>query len=146
MPKYNSFKDLFADLKKDDSYWIQKGIVEFSLELSRLMDKRGLTKKEFAEKIDSSQAYVTKVFRGNANFTIETMVKLARALDGNLSLHITPKEEKKTNWYRAIDGKLNKQKQVPKYSWADRQTLEEVSPYTSAADYGGNIDDGAIAS
>lgn len=144
MTKYNSFKNLFADLKKDDSFWIQKAIVEFSIELTRLMDRRGITKKEFAEKINSSQAYVTKVFRGNANFTIETMVKLARALDGNISLHITPKEEKKPNWYRAIDGKLKQPSRVPTFNWGDR-IASEVLIDTTAADYHGNIDNEAIA-
>lgn len=144
MTKYNSFKDLFADLKKDDSFWTQKAIVEFSIELTRLMDKRGITKKEFAEKINSSQAYVTKVFRGNANFTIETMVKLARALDGNISLHITPKEDKKPNWYRAIDGKLKQPTRVPTVTWGAR-LASEVFTDTKTADYRGNINNEAIA-
>jgi|LGVF01.1.fsa_nt_gb transcriptional regulator with XRE-family HTH domain len=144
MTKYNSFKDLFADLKKDDSFWTQKAIVEFSVELTRLMDKRGITKKEFAKKINSSQAYVTKVFRGNANFTIETMVKLARALDGNISLHITPKEEKTPNWYRAIDGKLKQPTRVPTVNWGAR-LASEVLTDTTTADYHGNIDNEAIA-
>jgi transcriptional regulator with XRE-family HTH domain len=145
MTKYNSFNDLFADLKKDDSYWIQKALIGFSVELSRLMDKRGITKKEFAEKIDSSKAYVTKVFRGNANFTIETMVKLARALDGNISLHITPKEESTPNWYRAIDGKLKRPTFVPASNWGDRFS-SEVFTDTKAADYQDNIAEGAFGS
>ena len=47
---------------------------------------------------------MTKVFRGDANFTIETMVTLTRALDGHLNLHITAKEEKVVNWLRVIRG------------------------------------------
>lgn len=143
MTKYNSFNDLFTDLKKENSYWAQKALVEFSVELSRLMDKRGFTKKIFAEKIGSSQAYVTKVFRGNANFTIETMVKLARALDGNISLHITPKEDENPNWYRAIDGKLKQPTYLPASNWGDR-VASEIFTETVASDYHDNMHEGVF--
>ena len=55
MKKYNSFRDLFADVEKRDSYWSEKAITEFSVELYQLMRRRGLSKKDFAEKIGKSQ-------------------------------------------------------------------------------------------
>ncbi len=104
MTANKSFADLFSEAEEQNSYWTEKAILDFSIELYRLLQKRGLSKKAFAEKINKSQAYVTKVFRGNANFTIETMVSLSRALDGELSLHITPKEEKVVNWLKILQG------------------------------------------
>lgn len=102
---YKTFEEVWASVEKSDSYWAQQTILDFTIELHRLMKQRGMSKKSLAEKIGSSQAYVTKIFRGNANFTAETMTKLSRAVNGKLSIHITPNEEKITNWVRVIQSK-----------------------------------------
>lgn len=137
MKKYKSFKGLLADVEKRDSYWSEKAITDFSVELFQLMKQRGLSKKDFAEKIGKSQAYITKVFKGNANFTIETMVKLTMALDGDLSLHITPKEEENIRWFRAVG--QNKPKLFAKWGFhaeadsiiIDAQAQAQASDYQS---------------
>jgi hypothetical protein len=50
--------------------------------------------------MDVSPAYITKIFRGDVNFTIETMVKLARRVGARLHLHLIPEgmEANKFNW------------------------------------------------
>ncbi len=102
-----SFKELFQNAKQTDSYWTEKTILKFTDQLYRLLKKNKLSKKEFAEKIGTSQAYITKVLRGDANFTIETMVKLTRALGGTLEIHAAPKEEN-VAWYKVISGRKDK--------------------------------------
>ena len=102
---YKSFAELFADAEKRDSYFVESAILDFTIDLHRLMKKRGLTKKEFADLLGTSQAYITRVFRGDANFTIKTMVKLVRALDGSLTIQVSPKEEDKEKWFGVIDPK-----------------------------------------
>ncbi len=62
---------------------------EFAIELGRRMKARGVTRADLARRLGTSQAYVTKVLGGTTNFTIETMAKLAMALDGTLHLHIS---------------------------------------------------------
>ena len=119
MDKNKSFGNLFEEAKKDDSYWSEKAILKFSIELHNLMKKRGLSKKDFANKLKKSQAYITKIFRGNANFTIETMIGLTRALDGELSIHVTPKEEKIINWFKIIDGKKRRKPLVADQAWCN---------------------------
>jgi transcriptional regulator with XRE-family HTH domain len=56
------------------------------------MEKRrknaGLSYADLAKKIGTSAAYITKVFRGDANLTIESMVKLSRATGGKVDLRI----------------------------------------------------------
>ncbi len=117
MGEYNSYSDLWRDLESDYEYLTEKNILEFTLQLYQLMEKRGVTKTELAEAIDSSQAYITKVFKGNANFTVATMTKLANAIDGQLSIHVTGKEEKRQRWFRAIDGR---RKPIPKWNKTDQ--------------------------
>lgn len=139
MKKYNNFRDLFADVEKRDSYWSENAITEFSVELLQLMKQRGLSKKDFAEKIGKSQAYITKVFKGNANFTIETMVKLTRALDGDLSLHVTPKEEKNPRWFRAVG--QNKPKLFATWGFHTDSDII-IDAQAQAADYQSDIAEG----
>ncbi len=104
MKEYNSYSDLWADLENTEQFQKEKSILEFSLQLHQLMESRGITKKDLAESMGVSQAYITKAFRGNANFTIASMVKLVNAVNGKLTIHVTGKEEHNQRWFRAIDG------------------------------------------
>jgi transcriptional regulator with XRE-family HTH domain len=105
MKEYNSFADLWTDLESTEQFQEEKSILEFSLQLHQLMESRGITKKDLAESMGVSQAYITKVFRGNANFTIASMIKLVNAVNGKLTIHVTGKEEHNQKWFRSIDGK-----------------------------------------
>jgi len=105
MKEYNSFSDLWADLENSGQFQVEKSILEFSLQLHQLMEARGIAQKDLAESMGVSQAYITKVFKGNANFTIASMVKLVSAVNGKLTIHVTGKEEHNQRWFRAIDGK-----------------------------------------
>ncbi len=113
MKNYNSYSDLWESLENDESYLTEKNILEFTLQLNQLMEKRRVSKTELAQAIGVSQAYITKVLKGNANFTIATMTKLVNALQGQLSFHVTGKEEKNQRWFRAIEGK---KKPLPKWT------------------------------
>jgi transcriptional regulator with XRE-family HTH domain len=69
------------------------------------MERQGITNSVLAERIGTSKAYITKVFGGNANFTLQTMVKLSRALGGNLHVHVV-EQEAKVRWIDIYDGKM----------------------------------------
>ncbi|MCF8056079.1 MAG: helix-turn-helix domain-containing protein [Desulfocapsa sp.] len=117
---YNSFKELWDNIEDDEQYLIEKNILDFTLQLHQLMEKRGVNKTELASLYGSSQAYITKIMKGNANFTLETMTKLVNVIDGKLTIHITGKEEKNQKWFRVIEGKKKKahrwNKSVKEYS------------------------------
>ncbi|MFM7012213.1 MAG: helix-turn-helix domain-containing protein [Betaproteobacteria bacterium] len=74
--------------QKSDSYVAEQLKIEFSLALESRRREVGLSYADLARLIDSSPAYITKIFRGDTNLTIETMVKLARATGGSLDLKI----------------------------------------------------------
>lgn len=105
MTEYTSFSNLWNDLENDELFLVEKNILEFTLQLHQLMKRRGISKKDLAEAIGTSQAYITKVFKGKANFTIATMTKLSKAVGGRVNIHVTGEEEKNPRWYRAIEGK-----------------------------------------
>jgi transcriptional regulator with XRE-family HTH domain len=92
-----SFTTLFKEARIKDSFWAETAILEFTSELYAAMEKRGHTKADLARALGTSQAYITKVFRGDANFTIDSMVRLTRALGYRLHIHIAQPEEN-VNW------------------------------------------------
>jgi len=112
MTEYTSFSELGSDLENDELFLVEKNILEFTLQLQQLMERKGISKKDLAEAIGTSQAYITKVFKGKANFTIATMTKLSKAIGGRVNIHVTSEEEKNPRWYRAIEGK---KKVVPRW-------------------------------
>jgi len=73
----------------------------YSDELWQAMEHRDLNQVEFAERAHVPKQFLTKVFRGG-NCTIETMVKLAFALDYKVSIHLTP-HEIGCAWMHCID-------------------------------------------
>ena len=83
-----TFSSLLVRAKERDSYWTARAVHGFTEDLCRLMKQRGVSKAELARRLGSSPAYVTRVLRGNTNFTIESMVRMVRALDGRLSLQV----------------------------------------------------------
>jgi transcriptional regulator with XRE-family HTH domain len=75
-----SFGALFRRARERDDYWVASASLEFTEEITRLMAEQHLTRAELARRLGTSTAYVTKLLRGNVNFTVQTMVRVARAL------------------------------------------------------------------
>jgi len=106
-----SFKKLLNNAKEQDSYWVERAKINYSIAFNRFFEKKGITQSELAKNIGTSSAYITKVFRGDTNFTIETMVKLARSVDGELHIDIvTPKG--KEEWNKIISQNNQSQSEV----------------------------------
>jgi transcriptional regulator with XRE-family HTH domain len=98
MEAKRSFSQLFEEARQQDDYWTEGVIVEFTEELARWMKEKKISRSELATRIGHSPAYVTKVMKGNANFTAATMAKLARALGAEVRIHLAPMESR-TTWY-----------------------------------------------
>lgn len=99
----NSFKKLFSEIKEKLSYKKEKAKLEVTVELDALMKKRNVKKADLSRLLGKSNAYITKILRGESNFTIETMVEIADALDSEMVIHFTPKEENTVVWYRGVE-------------------------------------------
>jgi transcriptional regulator with XRE-family HTH domain len=93
-----TFKALFEEARQHDDYWTEGLIVEFTAELSRWMGERKISRSALAAKIGHSPAYITKVLRGDANFTAATMTKLARAMGAEVRIHLAPTGSR-TTWF-----------------------------------------------
>lgn len=62
--------------------------VAFLAQVNARMLAQGISNTELARRLGTSPAYVTRLFRGNANLSVQTMVKLAQAVGGTLQLRL----------------------------------------------------------
>ncbi len=80
-----------ADQARDShAYRAEGASLRFTEDLVAFMKTSGLTRTALAEKIGSSPAYVTKILRGETNFTLDSMVKIATALGCELTISLRP--------------------------------------------------------
>lgn len=98
-----SFKELIERAKKTFEYVLEGAILSFTENVARVMGESGVSKRELAKRIDCSAPYVTKVLRGNPNLTIASMVKIAQALDCELSIELQPKIVQQTQAITIFD-------------------------------------------
>lgn len=82
------YDELTRGFEQDPEYWVEYLKLVFGEEVGRLMDERGMSQAELARKLDVSRAYITRLFRGTFNPTVETLVKVALALDARVALHL----------------------------------------------------------
>ncbi len=92
--KPSSFNELFASAENAVEYVADSGALDFCIALERLMKRRGVSKAELARRTGVSGAYISKVFRGDENLTIETMAKLVTAVAGRLSIEVRAREDR----------------------------------------------------
>lgn len=133
-----TFKALIGRAKERDAYWAAKATLDFTEDLVRLMEQREISKAALAKRIKSSPAYVTKALRGDTNFTIETMVRLVRAVDGQLCIHVGRREDH-VRWFDVVQERpqhaIEWVKQIPMTSYAvneDNWNIANVSDTAAA--------------
>jgi transcriptional regulator with XRE-family HTH domain len=75
-----NFTELRSQITRSERYDQEVLRGEISDQIDRLMATQGMTKAELSRKLGTSPAYVTKILRGNANFTLDSLVQIGRAL------------------------------------------------------------------
>ncbi len=86
----SAFQKYFDGIDQDPEFLAVHAIHDFTMEIHRLMEKYGINKAELARRLGTSQAYVTKMLSGDANFTIKTMTKIAAAFGERVHIHLDP--------------------------------------------------------
>jgi len=120
--KAKSFEELFEKAKERETYLSASIILEFTERLYDLMQNNNISRKELAERLGTSPAYVTKVLRGDVNFTIDSMVRLAKAVGGTIQVHIG---QEQVQWFGVV-----KRKKEPIPDWS-QYTQAEVKTYSN---------------
>lgn len=120
--KAKSFEELFEKAKERETYLAASIILEFTEGLYDLMQNKKISRKELAKRLGTSPSYVTKVLRGDVNFTIDSMVRLAKALGGTIQVHIGPEQ---VQWFGIVK---RKKESIPDWS---QYTQTQVKTYSS---------------
>jgi transcriptional regulator with XRE-family HTH domain len=89
--KQMELQAMMASARATHAYKVETAIMEFTEDLVRIMEQRGITKSELARRIGAKPAYITKILRGTTNFTFDTMVKMGTALDCEFRCHLQPR-------------------------------------------------------
>lgn len=85
------FSALLGRLESSEGYELDALKVELCEQIYLIMEQEKVTKAELARRLQTSRAYITKLLQGSANFTIESLVKVARALECNVSVKLRSK-------------------------------------------------------
>jgi transcriptional regulator with XRE-family HTH domain len=85
----HNFKE---ETQKLDTYWVEKAKLDFAKALEQRRKYNQTQYSVIANKLSTSAAYISKVFRGDTNLTIESMVKLARATGGRIEINIVDED------------------------------------------------------
>jgi len=88
-----TLKDLLEEYRYSEEFIYEGLRLDLSYWLKRLMEERGLTKKELAELMGVSPAYVSKIFSGS-NISLRTVAKVLAALKVDARLVLEERSER----------------------------------------------------
>lgn len=88
----NNFQELLDRIKAMETYDTEVARDEVSNQIDFLMKKENVSRAELARRLQKSRAYVTKILQGNANFTLDTLVKIAKVLGYKFAPGFVPLE------------------------------------------------------
>lgn len=91
---YNPYSDLFSGPLsiEGEAEYRKQWIVH---ELLGLMEEQGITRAELARRMEVQPSRVTSMLTGANNFTIETLVRVGRAVGADIELHFVPMKKDK---------------------------------------------------
>jgi transcriptional regulator with XRE-family HTH domain len=90
MSSIEKYRERVRSIENTPEFLLEEVKLAFAEELSRLLEEQGVSRRQLAERLGTSRAYVTRILRTDYNLTAETMVKVALALDARVSLHLQP--------------------------------------------------------
>jgi hypothetical protein len=122
---FDSFDQLFQRAEEHTGYWVELAKLEFTEEMLARMKEGGVKKSQLAASLGAKPAFVSRLVSGHNNFTLETMVRVARALNCGFRSHLQPPGTKAC-W---IDV-LKNEPQRPRAAWATEKfrVIETIHP------------------
>jgi transcriptional regulator with XRE-family HTH domain len=82
-----SLRNLLDQYKYDEDFIFEGLILDISDQLKEMMEEKGITKKQLADKMGVSPSYITKIFKGS-NISLKTVAKVLAALEIEGSIQI----------------------------------------------------------
>ena len=85
--------EMHADLARSESFRIEFLKHEISEKIYRAIENEHVSKAELADRLGTSRSYVTKILQGTANFTLDSLCRIAEALNCEFRLDLVPKRD-----------------------------------------------------
>src|SRR5438105_15192617 len=98
--------------RETHEYRAEGASIEFTNAMITRMRETGVSRSELARKINVHPAYISKLLRGLTNFTLDTMVKIANALESDFRCHLQPAGAK-SQWVDVYSKRIQKKSFQP---------------------------------
>jgi len=85
-----SLKERVLDALKSEAAEVEKAKLDFTEELLAIMERQEISRTDLAKLLNVKPSRITSLLRGLNNFTLETLVRLCRAVGGHYRHHIQP--------------------------------------------------------
>lgn len=95
--KFETFEGFFQQAEQRPGYWVELAKLEFTEKMLGRMKELDVSKSELAGRMEAKPAFITRLVSGHNNFTLETMVRIARSLNSEFRCHLQPAGTK-TMW------------------------------------------------
>ncbi len=122
-----SFAALYEKLESTPAYQAEKVAVAFLAELNALMRQHKVSNAELARRAGVSPAYITKVFRGPSNLSIETLTKLADAIGCRVHFHLA-NHGADVRWFDLIKGPRSFQHEIDPAAAQFVKVMDQLKP------------------
>ena len=95
LKKYNFLEGL-----EDDVEFIFEGLKIAILEdIVMIMKNKRISRAELARRLNTSRSYITRMLRANVNFTLMSLIRIAKALGAELTVNFCVSESK-VEWFQ----------------------------------------------
>ncbi len=122
-----SFGQLYAKLESTPAYQSEQLAVAFLAELNAFMQAHKLSNAELARRAGVSPAYITKVFRGPSNLSIETLTKLADAVGCKVHLHLA-NHDADVRWFDVFQQSRTYQREIDPSAAQFMRVMNQLQP------------------
>lgn len=96
-----TFHELFTSARSELDYQVEGLILEITEQIAERIKAEGISKSELADRIKASAPYITKVLRGETNFTAESIVKISNALNCDVEVKLVPRTNV-SGWFNIL--------------------------------------------
>ncbi len=85
-----AFSDRFKELQKKPEYYAELLKIEVTEAIYNLMEAKKISRADLARILDCKPPYITKLLRGTANITLDSLTKIAFVLDTKIEMRMMP--------------------------------------------------------
>lgn len=109
MKTFDEYREALGTIESTVEYRVEVAALRFVGEVVGAMRLGGVKQASLATRLGTSEAYVSKALRGDTNFTLATMVRIADALGRELHLHLAERGAT-VRWLDLVKGGLSSPK------------------------------------